>query len=210
MGGKKQQNNYEFACKVLPKTAYKLFPTLSLAHQNEIDIVRGLDHHANVTGLFEHFEDTNYIYMILTYGSRGSMFDVLDAQDWKISEGEVRVYLRQILSGLNHIHASRVIHCDIKLENVFVDARGRARIGDFGLSVRYDGDAANANGKMVMPNRGTSIYLAPESITRSVMSYKTDIWAFAVLAYIVKTTLPPFDGLDDEQTFELIKSIEYM
>lgn len=207
--GAKELQSINFACKVSLKEACKQFSTLSLLHQNKIDINSWLEQHDNVAGLFEHFDDDNNIYLILSYCSRGSLADILHNQNRTFTVAETHCYLRQILNGLNHIHGSRIIHCDMKLENVFVDASGRARIGDFGLSVRYDGHRANFNSEMQLRNPGTVVYMAPESITRGVISYKSDVWAVAVIAYIMKLGLQPFHGYIEELTFERIKNIDY-
>lgn len=127
-----------------------------------------------------------------------------------MADSTVRMYLRHILSGLNFIHRHRIIHVDLKFENVFINDQGLARIGDFGLSVRFDGHRANADGEMRCPNRGTIIYLAYESVTRGVVSYKTDVWAFAVLAYILKVKQAPFWSAAEERILDEIRDIHYM
>lgn len=116
---------------------------------------------------------------------------------------------KQIFTGLKHIHDNRIIHCDIKLENVFVDHRGVARIGDFGLSVRCDSHRANANGEIPLANQGTILYLSPELITRNMVSFKSDVWAVAVMAYIMRLGLAPFYGFQEEVTLKLIEDINY-
>lgn len=208
--GVKLQFDQHFACKVLAKDAYNQFPGLSVAHKNEIDIIGGFSHHDNVVGLFENFEDAKHIYLMVSYCSRGNLFDVLERGDWQMTDSIVRMYLCHILSGLNFIHGHRIIHVDLKLENVFVNHQGIARIGDFGMSVRFDGHRANADGEMKYPNRGTIIYLAYESVTRGVVSYKTDVWAFAVLAHILKVGQAPFYSANEERILDEIQNIRYL
>lgn len=117
--------------------------------------------------------------------------------------------MRQLVDGVKFIHRNGIIHCDLKLGNVFVDWMLTLRIGDFGSALRYDRQSANANGEVYAPNRGTITYLAPESISRGMMSYKTDIWAIAVMAYNMRLGLSPFRGVNFEHTCKRIKDIEY-
>lgn len=200
----------KFACKVLAKAAYSRYPYLRSAHQNEIDIHSSLDHHDNVVGLFEHFNDARHIYIMLSYCCGGSLCDAMDLRESQgFTKLETQNFLHQILDGVQFIHGKRIIHGDLKLENVFIDARRFVRIGDLGLAVRYVGHRANENNEMHAPNQGTVAYLAPESIVRGVVSFKTDIWAVAVIAYTMRLGLLPFRGLNDNHTRKLISSIDY-
>lgn len=200
----------DYACKVLAKGAYKQFPDLPVAHKNEIDIVVGLSHHDHVVGLFDHFDDAKHIYLIFSYCSRGSLFDLLEKANWQMADSIVRVYRRHILSGLEFIHRYRIIHVDLKLQNVFVNHQGLARIGDFGMSLRFDGHLANANGEMNCPNPGTIIYQAYESVVRRVVSFRTDVLAFAVLAYIMKVGRAPFWSTTRKGILDEIRDIHYL
>lgn len=80
--------------------------------------------------------------------------------------------LRQLLEGLVHIHSIGILHRDLKPENVFIDATGNPRIGDFGLatsghSVRADqGSSGNGRSGDMTGNVGTTLYVAPELLTK--------------------------------------------
>lgn len=209
MLGVKGQFDYHFACKVLAK-AYVQFPGLAAAHNNEIDIIGGLSRHPNVVGLFDNFEDAKNIYIMVSYCAQGNLFDLLQKGDWQMPDSRIRVFLHHILSGLDFIHNHRIIHVDLKLENVFVNDKGFAQIGDFGLSLRFNRLQANADGEVIWPNRGTIVYMAWESVVRRVVSYKTDVWAFGVLAFLLKVGRLPFWAENEDQILDEIQNIRYL
>lgn len=180
------------------------------AYTNEVDIHGSLDHHDHVVGFWEGFSDTKHRYILVSYCANGSLFDLRERQDRPYRELEMKRYLRQILEGLNFIHANRIVHCDLRMENVMVNANGLARIGDFGAALRYDGHRANRNHEIIASNRGTVSYLAPETIARSAFSTKTDVWAVGVMAYAMCLDLLPFDGTNDQHTCKLITDIKYL
>lgn len=100
-----------------------------------------------------------------------------------ISRGELDNNFQLILKiflgstdGLKYIHSRNIIHRDLKPENIFISERGRAKIGDFGLSIRR---YAKKKGRA-----GTELYIAPEMYTSGgVWTAKADMFSFGIIIF---------------------------
>ncbi|XP_014811033.1 PREDICTED: inactive serine/threonine-protein kinase PLK5-like [Calidris pugnax] len=70
--------------------------------------------HRHIVRLHRHFTDSGHVYLLLEYCSRGSLADILRARG-RLTEPEVRYYLRHIISGLRYLHARGIVHRDLAL-----------------------------------------------------------------------------------------------
>ncbi|RLV83732.1 hypothetical protein DV515_00016368 [Chloebia gouldiae] len=100
-----------------------------------------------------------------------SLADIVRARG-RLTEPEVRYYLRQLLSGLRYLHGHGLVHRDLKLSNFLVTERMRVKIGDLGLARR-----AAPPGRRWGALCGTPSYLAPEVLDRRGHAGPSDIWA---------------------------------
>lgn len=132
---------------------------------------------------------------------------------------KIKSYMYSTLKGLNYIHSNEVIHRDLSLTNIYVDAYDNIKIGDFGVSVKiYDicKCQSKESNKCNMPICGTLNYLAPELILNRITCdqiYKIDVWAFGVIFYKLITNDFPFDTFgslyDEYSHFKNILTINY-
>ncbi|XP_006292246.2 mitogen-activated protein kinase kinase kinase 18 [Capsella rubella] len=129
-------------------------------------------------------EGTSDCYnLILEYCSGQCLADVIEDNQGGLSEFDVKLYAKDVLSGLSYIHDRNIVHCDIKPDNLLltpVDHRFRSngfltKIGDFGLAMEK-GSVEYGNG--CGHKRGTTRYMAPELIGHGVIDFAVDIWAF--------------------------------
>ena len=88
----------------------------------------------------------------------------------------VRRYMRDILRGLRYLHSERVLHRDVKPQNVLLDTTGHCKLADFGTAALASGAAGAAAGEIV----GTPHYMAPEVINGAVCAAAADVWAAGV------------------------------
>lgn len=119
--------------------------------------------------------------MILEYMPK-MLFDVCQAHKGKMSEDFARYFMKQIVSGVNHMHKSaKVIHRDLKLENILVDEDLKVQICDFGF-------AASRNISTLKGHKGTKSYMAPEIKQGKVYDgRKVDIFSLGVIMFILAT-----------------------
>lgn len=158
----------------------------------EIAIQKSLKHE-HVVDLLSSFENTRYVFMILTMCANSSIGELLEIKE-VLSLKETRYVIYQTLLGLSYIHSQNIIHMDIKPDNVLLDINMQVKVGDFGLAMKADDE--NAKTRMA----GTLSYMAPEIIGKEGALKKSDIWSLAVMAYELLFGDMPFS---DENRFRL-------
>ncbi|KAM0787439.1 hypothetical protein ACM66B_003519 [Microbotryomycetes sp. NB124-2] len=161
--------------------------------------------HPNIIS-FEHcFEDEGCVYMQLELCANGSMLDLLRRRK-RYTEPEARFYLVQLIGACEYMHSNSVIHRDLKLGNLMLDASMNLRVGDFGLAalVKFPGERK----KTIC---GTPNYIAPEILfdTTNGHSFEVDIWSIGVILYTLLVGKPPFQTKEVKQIYRNIKALNY-
>jgi len=153
---------------------------------NEIETQSKLSH-TNIVNFTGCYHTPNHIVYILEYCEHNSMWDVLQVRGLPFSLREVKYYAKQINSGLKFLHDKNIIHCDIKPENIFINSKLVAKIGDFGLA-----RTIGKNKKTVVCLFGSRDYLAPEVIRYKRISKKGDVWSLGCTMYYMFCQDVPF------------------
>lgn len=108
-----------------------------------------------------------------------------------------------VIEGLHEAHLVGIVHRDVKPSNCFLEANGRVKIGDFGLSKSLDNDAGlTVTGSFL----GTPLYASPEQIKRDEVDARTDVYSVAATLYFLLTAKPPFLAEDAASTLAKIVS----
>ena len=97
----------------------------------EIQIHRSLNNQS-IVKYIDHFEDPRFVYILLELCTHRSMMKLLRFRK-RLSEDEVRYYLKDIFKALQHLKAHNVIHRDLKLGNLLLDGNMKVKIGNFKL-----------------------------------------------------------------------------
>lgn len=115
-----------------------------------------------------------------------------------------RRYLRHILNGLSFLHGQRVVHRDIKGENVLISDTGIAKLADFGASKRL-----GEEGTLMQTGslRGTPFFMAPEQMTGKAVGRKCDVWAIGGLALLCATGDPPWKKKNFKTPYALMIAV---
>lgn len=159
------------------------------AVQREVGILRLLDHPA-ICKIYETFESTDSIYLIMEYIQGRELFDEIEdsIRSQTFNSERCACIMRQVFSGLEYVHSVEIIHRDLKPENIMVveHAGGKlqvptVKIIDFGLAVLNDGAHDFQSKKM----EGTLMYLAPETEMHRHFSAASDMWSTGIIVFIL-------------------------
>jgi fused-like protein len=154
------------------------------ALRNEIHILRELDH-PNIIQMLDCFETPKDVVLVTEF-AYGELFSVL-CEDKKLPEAVVQQIARQLASALHYLHSRRIIHRDMKPQNVLIGAGSAVKLADFGFSRQM-----SASTIMLTSIKGTPLYLAPEIFTDHAYEYKADLWGLGVMLYELAAGQPPF------------------
>ena len=166
--------------------------------KDEIEILKNLDH-PDIVRIIETFNTKNSYILITEYCEGGELFDQVKNQ---LSETQIAVIFRQILSGLAYLHSNNIVHRDLKLENILIHEIEKSKttgedlfnikIIDFGTARIFD--KKNKPQSIV----GSSYYIAPE-VLKQRYNKECDLWSVGVILYMFIVGHAPFDGCDDEE-----------
>ncbi|XP_013138732.1 PREDICTED: serine/threonine-protein kinase SIK2-like, partial [Papilio polytes] len=153
----------------------------------EVDIMKRLDH-PHIIKLYQVMETKNMIYIVSEYASKGEIFDYI-ARYGRMAEQAARRKFWQILSAVEYCHERRIVHRDLKAENLLLDANMNIKIADFGFSNYY------AAGELLATWCGSPPYAAPEVFEgKRYTGPEIDIWSLGVVLYVLVCGALPFDG----------------
>jgi serine/threonine-protein kinase len=129
-------------------------------------------------------------FLVMEYLTGGSLAQRLTASE-RLTAVQVRRMALDIIAGLEAAHHRGVVHRDVKPANVFFDARGTAKLGDFGVAHLVDLGQTQTGGLI-----GTLAYMSPEQITGAPISIAADLYALGITLFEAVTGRLPFLGPD--------------
>lgn len=133
--------------------------------------------HENVVEVHYAGRDADNIYIAMPFYSNGSLKHLISGNHF-LTLHQVLRYATQFLSGLNHIHSRKLVHLDIKPDNIMLSNSNVALLADFGLA-KYT-DVYGLTKQLV----AYSLHLSPEQVTNGVMQSRlTDIYQVGVTLY---------------------------
>ena len=155
----------------------------------EASILQNLDH-PNIIKFQEVFlcKNPNSLNIITEYADGGDLNKKIERKI-PFKEDLILDWFIQICLALNHVHSKRIIHRDIKAQNIFLTKNGIVKLGDFGIS-----KSLTCSFELARTVIGTPYYLSPEIVKNSPYSFKTDVWSLGVLLYQMCALKMPFDA----------------
>uniref|UniRef100_A0A8D8KLP6 MAP/microtubule affinity-regulating kinase 3 n=1 Tax=Culex pipiens TaxID=7175 RepID=A0A8D8KLP6_CULPI len=175
----------EVAIKIIDKTQLNASSLQKL--YREVRIMKLLDH-PNIVKLFQVIETEKTLYLVMEYASGGEVFDYLVLHG-RMKEKEARAKFRQIVSAVQYCHQKRIIHRDLKAENLLLDSEMNIKIADFGFSNQF------TPGSKLDTFCGSPPYAAPELFQgRKYDGPEVDVWSLGVILYTLVSGSLPFDG----------------
>lgn len=142
--------------------------------------------HCNIVRLYESFETQQHIVFVMEVCGGGDLLTYVRRRR-KLKEDTARFLFRQIISGLACCHEKRVLHRDIKLDNILLTSQGDVKICDFGVSQLV------TPGQTMTEQCGTPAYIAPEVFrNEGYQGFASDIWSAGVVLYAMLYGAVPF------------------
>ena len=172
--------------------------------QREIALLSSMNH-SGVMKLVDFYEDEDFVHIVTAKYTGGDLFDEIcsNTTDYGcLDEDQAVKIIRALLEAVQYLHANDIVHRDIKPENVmFEDEEGSSvKLIDFGLS-RVHG----VNGPAMVNQVGTPYYMSPDVLGARGYDRSCDIWSIGVVAYILLTGYPPFNGNSNDEILESIR-----
>lgn len=155
--------------------------------------------HKNIIKLLEVFDTQTCVMLAMEYAGGGELQTFLESRR-RLPEMETCRIFHQIVSGVEYCHRAKIIHRDLKLENILLDEEGIVKIADFGLSntIKF--------GQKMNTNCGTPSYTSPEQIKgQDYVGSATDIWAMGVILFCLLCGFLPFEAASVAQLYYKIK-----
>ncbi|CAI5784107.1 serine serine/threonine-protein kinase Nek1 isoform X1 [Podarcis lilfordi] len=135
--------------------------------------------HPNIVLYRESFEEGGCLYIVMDYCEGGDLFKKINTQKGVLfSEDQIMDWFVQICLALKHVHDRKILHRDIKSQNIFLTKDGTIQLGDFGIA-----RVLNSTVELARTCIGTPYYLSPEICENKPYNNKSDIWALGCVLY---------------------------
>jgi len=190
---KKTGKRYALKCAF----KYKKGKNKSKRTYMEIKVLQKLKH-KNIISLKGWFEDDETIYLVLEFIKGKDLTKFFDNNP--PSKEQIKFIFRQLIEAVLYIHNKRVIHRDLKLENVLIDEDLNIKLTDFGLCTIKKDEFSLFSTKL-----GTVRYSSPEMLMEDDYNESVDLWAIGIILFKLLTGKYPFDGSTKSKIFKRIQ-----
>ncbi|XP_010947081.1 serine/threonine-protein kinase 36 isoform X1 [Camelus bactrianus] len=192
--GRRKYSAQVVALKFIPKLGRSEKELRNL--QREIEIMRGL-RHPNIVHMLDSFETDKEVVVVTDY-AEGELFQILE-DDGKLPEDQVQAIAAQLVSALYYLHSHRILHRDMKPQNILLAKGGGIKLCDFGFA-----RAMSTNTMVLTSIKGTPLYMSPELVEERPYDHTADLWSVGCILYELAVGTPPFYTTSIFQLISLI------
>lgn len=155
-----------------------------LSFRREIDILKKVKH-PNIMCMLDMFEsDTDF--NVVSELARGDLFQIID-DNQTLPEEVLKTVAAQLTSALAYLHKNKIIHRDMKPQNILITNKGALKLCDFGFA-----RALSSTTLFLNSIKGTPLYMAPELVQEQRYDEKIDVWSLGIILYELFYGQPPF------------------
>ncbi|XP_034427564.1 TRAF2 and NCK interacting kinase b isoform X4 [Hippoglossus hippoglossus] len=177
----------------------------------EINMLKKYSHHRNIATYYGAFVKKNppgmddQLWLVMEFCGAGSVTDLIkNTKGSTLKEEWIAYICREILRGLTHLHQHKVIHRDIKGQNVLLTENAEVKLVDFGVSAQLDRTVGRRNTFI-----GTPYWMAPEVIAcdenpDATYDFKSDLWSLGITAVEMAEGAPPLCDMHPMRALFLI------
>ncbi|KAG0343693.1 hypothetical protein BG004_005075, partial [Podila humilis] len=159
--------------------------------------------HPNIAHLHEVLTTESKIYMVTEYCPNGELLEAL-IRDGRCKPSLAKKWFRQICLAIQHCHSRKIVHRDLKLENILLDSQNNIKLIDFGFTRECESK------KLLESYCGSAAYTAPEIIMgKKYSGPEADIWSLGVILYTLLAGYLPFDDDNEKIVQDKIVDLEY-
>ncbi|XP_067214905.1 serine/threonine-protein kinase mig-15 isoform X8 [Linepithema humile] len=177
----------------------------------EINVLKRYSNHRNIATYYGAFVKKSspgkddQLWLVMEYCGAGSVTDLVKSTKGQSLKEEWIAYIsREILRGLSYLHSNKVIHRDIKGQNVLLTDNAEVKLVDFGVSAQLDRTIGRRNTFI-----GTPYWMAPEVIAcdenpDATYDNRSDLWSLGITALEMAESQPPLCDLHPMRALFLI------
>lgn len=181
--------------------------------EKEMEILSRVNHE-NVLKLFGFNSERGNTYLVIELMKGGSLYDYIRESNNR-ENGVVKInwhkdfeLVKQIVAGMAYLHEQRVLHLDLKSQNVLLNSdKTKAKISDFGMShISNMTTMMTTKTTSTKSAKGTIRYMAPEVSNGHAGTFKSDVWSFGCILLEICTRHIPFHALLDSAVLPMLQN----
>ncbi len=155
--------------------------------------------HENIIKIYKIDQTAEFHYIVQEYVEGITLKEYIEKSS-KIGTTEAKSIILQVLKGLEHAHENKIVHKDIKGQNILISTDNKIKITDFGIADILEDEMTKTQSLM-----GTPQYVAPEVLNKGESTVQTDIYSTGILLYELLIGSAPFKG--EKPTIIIMKQL---
>lgn len=173
---------------------------------NEAKVLSSL-RHPNVINYIDSFlaRKSDHLCIVMEFADGGDISNrIKNNHGINFTESQILDWLIQIVLSLHYVHQRKILHRDVKTQNIFLTQENLVKLGDFGIARTLSSTYDQASTFV-----GTPYYLSPELILERPYDHMSDVWALGVVLYELMALKHPFNANDMKSLMHRILKVQY-